>query len=89
MDLRDDRNAIYIRGVNHVAGVNLSQADSAARRIRVVVANFFVGGVVIDERIHVPRADREKQSRAAELPPRLARLPGGLAEDRDPEPGTL
>ena len=32
---------------------------------------------------------REEQPRPAELPPRLARLPVGLAQDRDAEPGRL
>ena len=65
------------------------QADPPAGRIGVVVADLLVRGVVVDERVHVPRADREEQPRPAELPPRLARLPVRLAQDRDAKPRAL
>ena len=43
-----------------------SQADAAAGRIGVVVADLAIGRVVIDHRVHVAGADREEQSRPAE-----------------------
>ena len=46
------------------------QADPAAGRIGVVVADLLVGGVVVDQRVHVAGADGEEQPRPAELPPR-------------------
>ncbi len=62
-----------------------TQADPAARRIGVVVADLFVRRVVVDERVHVAGADGEEQPRPAELPPRLARTPVGLRQHRDAE----
>ena len=63
------------------------QADPAAGRIGVVVADFLVGGVVVDQRVHVAGADGEEQPRPAELPPRFAGVPVGLAEDGDAKAG--
>ena len=63
-----------------------SKADPPTRRIGVVVTNLLVRGVVVDERIHVPRADCEEQPRAAELSPGFTRLPVGLAQNRDAKP---
>jgi hypothetical protein len=65
------------------------QADAAAGEVGVVVADLLVGGVVVDHRVHVPGADGEEQARPAELPPRLARTPIGLAEHGDAKPGLL
>ena len=48
-----------------------AEADSSAGGIGIVVADFLVGGVMVDEGIHVPRADREEQPGPTELPPRL------------------
>ena len=62
------------------------QADAAAGGIGVVVADFLVGGVVVDERVHVPRAYREEETGTAELPPGFAGLPQRLAQDGDAEP---
>ena len=44
---------------------------------------------MIDQRVHIPRADGEEQPRPAELPPRLARMPIGLAEHGDAKAGPL
>ncbi len=66
-----------------------TQADAAARRIGVVVADLLVGRVVVDERIHVAGADAEEQARPAKLPPRLAAMPVRLAEHGDAEAGRL
>ena len=65
------------------------QPDPAPRAVRVVVADLLVGCVVVDERVHVPRTDREEQAGLAELPPRLDGFPVRLAQDRDPEPRRL
>ena len=65
------------------------QADPAAGRIGVVVADLLVGRVVVDHAVHVAGADAEEQPRAAELPPGLGAPPVGLAQDRDPKPGRL
>ena len=64
-----------------------AQPNSAAGGIGVVVADLLVRRVVVDERVHVPRADGEEQPRLAELAPRLAGLPVGLAENGDAESG--
>jgi hypothetical protein len=66
-----------------------AQADLAAGGVGVVVADLLVGGVVINERIHVAGADGEEEAWPAELPPRFARAPIGLAEDRDAKPRRL
>ena len=60
-------------------------ADTTARAVGIVVANFAIGRVMVDHRIHVAGADGVEQARAAERAPRLARMPIGLAEDRDAE----
>ena len=65
------------------------QADPAAGRIGVVVADLLVGRVMVDHAVHVAGADAEEQPGPAELPPRLGTPPVGLAEDRDAEPGRL
>ena len=44
---------------------------------------------MIDQRVHVAGADREEQPRPAELPPRFARMPIGLAEHGDAKAGLL
>ena len=66
-----------------------AQADAAAGRIGVVVADLLVGGVVVDERVHVAGADAEEQPRPAELPPRFAQCQSGWLSMRDAEPGRL
>ncbi len=66
-----------------------AQADAAAGRVCIVVPDFFVGGVMVDERIHIPGADREEQPGLAELPPWFARSPVGLAEHGHAEAGLL
>ncbi len=53
--------------------------------IGVVVAHLLVGGVMIDHRVHVARADSEEQPRPTELPPRLTGPPVWLAENGHPE----
>ena len=63
------------------------QADPAAGRIGVVVADLFVGRVMIDQRIHVAGADGEEQPRPAELPPRLDDSPVRLAQHGDAKSG--
>ncbi len=42
---------------------------------------------MVDERIHVAGADPEEESRLAELPPRFAAVPVGLAQYGDAEAG--
>ena len=59
------------------------QSDAPARRVGIVVAHLAVGGVVIDERIHVTGADGKEEARPAELPPGRARPPIGLAQHGD------
>jgi len=62
-----------------------SAADLSAGAVRVVVADFAIGRVVIDHRVHVPRAHGEEHPRPAELAPWLGAPPGRLAQDRDAE----
>jgi hypothetical protein len=49
--------------------------------------HLLVGRVVVDQRVHVAGADAEEEARLAELPPRRARPPVGLAEHGDAEAG--
>ena len=63
------------------------QADPAAGRIGVVVADLLVGRVMVDHAVHVAGADAEEQPGPAELPPGVGTPPVGLAQDRDPKPG--
>ena len=65
------------------------QADPAAGRIGVVVADLLVGRVVVDHAVHVAGTDAEKQPGRPELPPGLGTSPVGLAQDRDPIAGRL
>ncbi len=62
-----------------------AQADAAAGRVGVVVADFLVGGVMIDQRVHVAGADAEEEARPAELPPRFAGAPVGLGQHGNAE----
>jgi hypothetical protein len=64
-------------------------SDLAARAVGIVVADFAVGGVVVDHRVHVARADRKEQPRPAECPPGIARVPVRLTENRHAKTGTL
>ena len=60
-----------------------TKSDPSARRIRVVVADFAIGRVVVDHGIHVPRADGEEQTRLAERLPWVARSPVRLTDNAD------
>ena len=63
------------------------QADLAAGRIGVVVADLLVGRVMVDHAVHVAGADAEEQPGRPELPPGVGTPPVGLAQDRDAKPG--
>ena len=58
-------------------------ADATARTVGIVVADFAIGGVVVDHRVHVAGADGEEQPRPTERAPRFAAVPIGLAENGD------
>src|SRR6266446_5746699 len=78
--------------INHYTAnrkVRNDDADSPARRIGVVVAHLPVRRVVVDQRVHVPRADGEEQPRLAKRAPRLTTMPVGLAEHADAIAGRL
>src|SRR6516225_6212828 len=69
------------------SGTVRSQPNPASGGIGIIVTYFPIGGVVVDQRIHVARADAEKQSWPAKLAPRFARAPIGLAQNGHSKPG--
>ncbi len=83
-------------GVGFAGALAISQSgpirsppDPAARAVRVVVAHFAVGGVVVDHRVHVAGANGKEQPRPAERPPGFAVVPVGLTDDADAKSLTL
>ena len=58
----------------------------AARGVGVVGADFLVGGVAVDHRVHVAGRDAEEQVRLAELHEVVFGLPVGLGNDPDAKP---
>jgi hypothetical protein len=69
----------------HQAGTIGPRAGQATRGVGVVGADFLVGGVAVDHRIHVAGRDTEEQVRLAELHEVVLGLPVGLGNDADPE----
>ena len=67
----------------HQAGTVRALTGQAAGRIGVVRADFLVGGVAVDHRVHVAGRDAEEQVRLAELHKVVFRLPVGLGDDAD------
>ena len=56
-------------------------AALAARRVRIVAADALVGGVAIDQRIHVAGGDAEEQARRAQLAECIRAVPVRLRDD--------
>ncbi len=67
------------------AGAIRTLAGHAARRVGVVGADFLVGGVAVDHRVHVAGRDPEEQVRLAELHEVVLGLPVRLGNDPDAE----
>ena len=69
----------------HDHGAVGTLAAFAAGRVGVVRADFSVGGIAVDHRIHVAGGDAEKKLRPTERLKCLGRAPVGLADDADAE----
>ncbi len=65
----------------HQAGAIRPLAGHAARGIRVVRADFFIGGVAVNHRVHVAGRHTEEQVRLAELHKVVFRLPVRLGNN--------
>ena len=54
-------------------------------RVGIIIATLFVGGVVIDHRVHVAGRHAEEQVRATQYREGVCRMPVGLRDHADPE----
>ena len=67
----------------HQAGPIRALAGQAARGVGIVGADFFIGGVTVDHRVHVAGRDPEEQVRLTKLHKVVFGLPVRLGDDAD------
>ncbi len=78
------------KGFAAALGVDISGTvrplfDGSSGGVCVLVAPLAIGGVVVDHRVHVPRADREEEAWGTQTAKGLGAAPVGLGQDSNPQ----